>query len=179
LNFYFVVGRVILKILKTLPSLERRGLQPYLESENKMQLKELQTREDIAQSLEILAQIYDELNRDTYVEDILNMMQRGYKMAGVFEDQEIENGRCIGVVGVRVIRKLHFGKAIEIEDFMIDRKKRGIGVGKMLIRWVEWQAAIFGCKKIIGMLETKRLESQRIYAREKFSLDGFFFTKSS
>jgi GNAT superfamily N-acetyltransferase len=142
-----------------------------------MQIKELQSREEISQSFEVLTQIYENLNKDTYVEDILNMMQRGYKMAGVFEDPNVENGRCIGVVGVRVIRKLHYGKAIEIEDFMIDRKKRGIGVGKMLMRWVEWQAVTFGCQNIIGNLETKRLESQRIFSREKFILDGFFFKK--
>jgi len=143
-----------------------------------MQIKEIQTPEEIVQTFPVLRQIYDELNKETYVEDILNMMQRGYKMAAVFEDQHNENGRCIGVVGIRIIRKLHYGKAIEIEDFMIDRQKRGIGVGKMLLRFVEWQAANFGCKKIIGNLETKRIESQRIFTREKFLLDGFFFKKT-
>ena len=143
-----------------------------------MQIKELQTREEIFESYNVLVQIYEDLNRETYIEDILNMMQRGYKMAGVFQDEGVENGRCVGVVGVRVIRKLHYGKAIEIEDFMIDRAKRGIGVGKMLMRWVEWQAAVFGCKNIVGNLETKRLESQRIFSREKFVLDGFFFRKA-
>ncbi len=144
-----------------------------------MQIKEIQTREEIAETYNVLLQIYDDLNSETYVEDVLNMMQRGYKMAAVFEDMAVENGRCIGVIGIRSIRKLHYGKAIEIEDFMIDRKKRGIGVGKMLIRWAEWQSAIFGCKNIIGNLETKRLESQKIFSREGFILDGFFFKKHS
>jgi hypothetical protein len=60
---------------------------------------------------------------------------------------------------------------------MIDRQKRGIGVGKMLIRWVEWQDVSSNSQNIIGNLETKRLESQKIFAREKFILDGFFFRK--
>jgi len=144
-----------------------------------MQIKELQTREEIAASYDVLAQIYEDLNQETYVEDILNMVQRGYKMAGVFQDPNVENGRCVGVIGIRVIRKLHYGKALEIEDFMIDRAKRGVGVGKMLMRWVEWQAATFGCKNIVGNLDTKRLESQRIFSREKFILDGFLFRKGS
>lgn len=143
-----------------------------------MQIKEVQTREDIEKTFAVLIQIYEDLSKETYVEDILNMMQRGYKMAAVFEDLEVENGKCIGVVGLRIIRKLHYGKAVEIEDFMIDRKKRGIGVGKMLIRFVEWQAAVFGCKNIIGSLETKRAESQKIFSREGFILDGFFFRKN-
>ncbi|MBU6339641.1 MAG: GNAT family N-acetyltransferase [Rickettsiales bacterium] len=144
-----------------------------------MQIKEVQSREEILSTYSVLTQIYDHLKQDTYVDDVLNMMQRGYKMAAVFEDPEIENGRCIGVVGLRVIRKLNFGKAVEIEDFMIDRQKRNIGVGKMLLRWVEWQAAIFQCNTIIGFLETKRLPSQKIFSREKFIIDGFMFKKSS
>lgn len=142
-----------------------------------MQIKEIQTREEILESFNVLEQIYDNLEKETYIDDILNMMQRGYKMAAVFENEAIENGRCVGVIGVRIIRKLNYGKSLEIEDFMIDRKKRGIGVGKMLIRWAEWQSAIFDCQHIIGNLESKRLESQKIFAREKFQLEGFLFTK--
>lgn len=137
-----------------------------------MQIKEVQTREEISKTQSILGQIYENLNKETYIDDILNMMQRGYRLAAV-----LEKSNCIGVIGVRVTRKLRYGKILEIEDFMIDRKKRGIGVGKMLIRWAEWQATVFGCKNIIGNLETKRLESQKIYSREKFILDGLFFRK--
>ncbi len=139
-----------------------------------MQIKEIQTREEIATTYEVLRQIYENLNETTYVDDVLNQMQRGYKMAAVFED----HGPCIGIIGIRIIRKLQYGKAIEVEDFMIDRARRGLGVGKMLIRWIEWQATTFGCKTIIGSLETKRQESQKIFSREKFLLDGLFFKKT-
>ena len=115
-----------------------------------MQIKEIHTREEIIESYNVLTQIYEKLDPATFVEDILNMMQRGYKMAAVFDDDNVEKkGHCVGVIGVRIIRKLNYGKSLEIEDFMIDRKKRGIGVGKMLIRWAEWQSAIFDCKHII------------------------------
>lgn len=142
-----------------------------------MQIKEIQTREEILQTMNVLSQIYDNLNQSTYIDDVLNMMQRGYKMAAVFEDENIDEGRCIGVVGIRTIRKLNHAKTVEVEDFMIDRKKRGVGVGKMLMRWVEWQAAIFDCKNITGALSTNRLESQQIFAREKFVIDSFLFKK--
>ena len=146
---------------------------------NKMQIKEILARGEIFETFHVLKQIYENLDRETYVEDVLNMMQCGYSMAAVFEESDnVENVLCIGVVGIRIVHNLQHKKAIEIEDFMIDRKKRGIGVGKMLIRWVEWQALNFNCKNIIGNLKTKRLESQKIFAREGFVLDGFFFSKS-
>jgi GNAT superfamily N-acetyltransferase len=141
-----------------------------------MQIKEITQRNDITSSFQILKQIYNNISEENYVEEILNMMQRGYKMAGVF-DKNSED-KCIGVVGIRVIRKLQFGRSIEIEDFMIDRAKRGIGVGKMLIKWVEWQAANFGCLNIIGFLGNQRAESQKIYSRERFDIEGLFFQKT-
>jgi GNAT superfamily N-acetyltransferase len=144
-----------------------------------MQIKEVQSREEVSETYKVLLQIYDNLNQETYVDDILNMMQRGYRMAAVFENPEIEDGRCIGVVGIYITKRLNYGKVTEIEDFMIDRAKRNIGVGKMLLRWVEWQTAVFECDNIIGTLETKRLPSQKIFSREKFTVDGFFFRKSS
>lgn len=144
-----------------------------------MQIKEVQSREEIASTYKVISQIYDRLNEESYVDDILNMVQRGYKMAAVFEDIDISGGQCIGVVGIRITRKLHHGKVAEIEDFMVCRQKRNIGVGKMLIRWVEWQAAIFQCTTIIGSLETKRDASQKIFAREKFLIDGLLFKKQS
>jgi hypothetical protein len=139
-----------------------------------MQIKEIHSREEISQTHSILAQIYNNLPKETYAEDILNMMQRGYKMAGVFE-----NETCVGVVGIRVTRKLKSGKTLEIEDFMIDRKKRDIGVGKILMRWVDWQAMNFDCRNTTGNLQTNRQESQKIFSREKFLLDGFFFKKTN
>lgn len=142
-----------------------------------MQIKEIKTREEIAKSYDVLIQIYENLKHETYIGDILEMMKEGYKMAGVFEDDNRET--CIGIVGVRIVHKIHYGKSVEIEDFMIDRQRRGIGVGKMLMRWVEWQSVSNNCKNIIGILESKRLPSQKIYSREKFEIEGLFFAKSS
>ena len=62
---------------------------------------------------------------------------------------------------------------------MIDRKKRGIGVGKMLLRWAEWQAAVFKCNNITSVLESKREESQRIFSREGLNIQGVLFAKES
>lgn len=138
-----------------------------------MQIKEVQTHEEITKIFDVLKQIYENLNRETYIENLQNMMQSGYKMAGVFENQT-----CVGVVGIRITHKIQFGKTLEIEDFMIDRQKRGIGIGKMLMRFVDWKAMEFNCKTIIANLHSKRQESQKIFAREGFLLDGFFFIKS-
>lgn len=142
-----------------------------------MQIKEIQTVEEIAKSYDVLIQIYENLEHETYINDVLKMMEEGHKMAGVFEDGN--NEKCIGIINIRIVHKIHYGKSIEIEDFMIDRQRRGIGVGKMLMRWAEWQSVTFGCQNIIGILESKRLPSQKVYSREHFEIEGLFFKKSS
>jgi hypothetical protein len=141
-----------------------------------MQIKELQSKEEILKSFEVIQQIYEHLEEANYVTEVLNMMQNGYKMAGVFEDENI-GGACIGVVGIKIAKKLQYGKVVIIEDFMICRKKRGIGVGKMLIRWVEWQSLNFECNKIICTIDSSRIESHKILSREGFLLEGFKFLK--
>lgn len=138
-----------------------------------MQIKELHSKEEILSSFPVLSQIYEDLKIESFAANILNMMQRGYRLAAVFEDED----KCIGAVGIRIAHRLQYGRVLEIEDFMICRQKRGIGVGKMLIRWVEWQAATFDCHKIICTLDTKRIESHKIMSREQFLFEGFKFCK--
>ena len=61
---------------------------------------------------------------------------------------------------------------------MIDRKKRGIGVGKLLIRWAEFEAAKNKCTTLYGYIGSQRAESQAIYIREGFLVSGFYFEKN-
>lgn len=140
----------------------------------KMQLKEILFKEEIAQTLPVLQQIYSNLDETHYIEEVLNMINSGYKMAGIFE-----NEKCIGVIGIRIINRISLKKTIEIEDFMIDRKKRGIGVGKMLLKWVDWQALNYNCNNIIANLSTPRKESQAIFTRENYLIDGYYMKKST
>jgi len=143
-----------------------------------MQIKEIKTTEEISQTFGVLSQIYQELDAQNYVENVENIMKQGYKMAAVYENLSQEDPHCIGVIGVRAIEKLYFGKILEIEDFMIDRKSRGIGVGKMLLRFADWQATVSHCNSIVANIGTQRLESQKIFSREKFVIDGFAFCKN-
>jgi hypothetical protein len=143
----------------------------------KMQIKEIQTCEEISQTFELFLQIYHQLNYKTYATDILKMMQQGYKMAAVFEEKS-KKKIYIGAIGVRITKKLCYGQTLEIEDFVTGCKKDNIEVAKILIGWAKLQAKIMSCCNIISNLETKRREAQNILSHEKFILDGFLFRSS-
>lgn len=138
-----------------------------------MELKEILFREEIDKTFAVLRQLYVDLEKDNYIDQVSNMLHEGYKMAAIFDD----NGDCVGVIGIRIIKRISLQKTIEIEDFMIDRQKRGIGIGRMLLKWVDFQAVNYGCQNIIGNLQTIRKESQKIFLREKFLIDGLSMKK--
>jgi len=142
-----------------------------------MRIKEISTREEIGKTLAVFLQTREEISQEDYVEKIFKMMERGYRMAAIFEE-DIRIGQCFGFIGVCVIYKLQYGKVLEIEDFMIDREKFCSGAEEILLRWAIEKAASLECVNIIGDLETKQKELQKIFSQEKFILDGFVFRKS-
>ncbi len=139
-----------------------------------MQLKEILFKEEIEQTFVIMSQLHVKLEKEHYCQEILNMFHEGYKMAAIFDEQEI----CIALIALRVIRRIGLEKTIEIEDFMIDHAKRNLGAGEKLLEWVDGQAKNFGCKNIIVDIKTYRKESQAIFARQKYIIDGLCMKKS-
>ena len=83
----------------------------------------------------------------------------------------------IAVIGINVIDDMRYGKVIRIEDFMVCLSNRGIGAGKMLLKWVDWQSLKFKAEIILSNLSSERKESHKIFLREGFEIDGISFKK--
>ena len=137
-----------------------------------MQIKELATDTEIKDSFKIMSQIYQDLGEYDYVTHVLNAITDGYKLAAVYKNKEI-----IAVVGITVGDNMQYGKVVRVEDFMICRKNRGIGAGKMLLKWVDWQALKFKTDIILSNLGSERKESHKIFLREGFFIEGIIFCK--
>lgn len=137
-----------------------------------MQIKELSSDIEIKDSFNIMTQIYQDLSEEKYISNLKIAMENGYKMAAVYKE-----GKIIAVIGINVIDDIRHGKAIRIEDFMICRSNRGIGAGKMLLKWVDWQYLKFEAEIIISNIDSDRKESHKIFLREGFEIDGISFKK--
>ncbi|MDA7705198.1 hypothetical protein N8772_01810 [Rickettsiales bacterium] len=137
-----------------------------------MQIKELSSNIDIKDSFKIMTQIYQELKEEDYISNITKAIDSGYKMSAVYKDTEI-----IAVIGINVVDDMRYGRSIRIEDFMICRSNRGIGAGKMLLKWVDWQLLKYKAETILSNLGSERKESHKIFLREGFIIDGIFFKK--
>jgi hypothetical protein len=135
-----------------------------------MQIKELKNSQEISAALVLIEKIL-EIDTKNQEKNLLIMMENGYKMAGIFDQNN-----CLGVAGIKTEVKLFQGKILEVEDFALDEncdKK----VGDMLIGWIEQQAKILECNEIICSIESKRFEFHKIFSLEKYILEGFKFRK--
>ncbi len=137
-----------------------------------MQIKELATDIEIKDSFKIMSQIYQDLDEKTYIINVSNAIINGYKMTAVYKE-----GKIVAVIGIIVCDNIKYGKIVRIEDFMICRSNRGIGAGKMLLKWVDWQALEFKTDIIMSNLSSERKESHKIFMREGFVIDGINFLK--
>jgi hypothetical protein len=137
-----------------------------------MQIKELSSDIEIKDSFNIMTQIYQDLSEEKYISNLKIAMESGYKIAAVYKEDKI-----IAVIGINVIDDMRYGKVIRIEDFMVCLSNRGIGAGKMLLKWVDWQSLKFKAEIILSNLSSERKESHKIFLREGFEIDGISFKK--
>jgi hypothetical protein len=137
-----------------------------------MQIKELVNYNEIKASFQIMTKIYPDLREDDYIINVTNAINKDYKIAAIYKE-----GGVIAVIGINICNDMRYGKVLVIQDFMICSYNRGIGAGKMLLKWVDWQALELKATKIISNLSSERKESHKIFLREGFVIDGISFVK--
>lgn len=137
-----------------------------------MQVKTVKNIEEIKKSLHLLEDLYGNIDRVDAMSSLVEMINSDYIMGCVFEEE-----KCVGVTGISVRKKIELGNILQIDDFMIDRSRRGVGIGKMLVSWIKWQAMKNDCNKIFASAPSQRKEFQSILSREGFKINGFNFIR--
>jgi len=101
---------------------------------------------DIEQCLNLLSQLTIVCDIENQ-EDILNQITQQNITIYVIED----NNSILGISSILIEQKfIHNGGRVgHIEDVVVDKKSRGLGVGKMLIEKCVEKAKQEGCYKVI------------------------------
>ena len=101
---------------------------------------------DIDQCLNLLSQLTIVGDIENH-EDILNQIKQQNITIYVFED----NNSILGISSILIEQKfIHNGGRVgHIEDVVVNKKSRGLGVGKMLIEKCVEKAKQEGCYKVI------------------------------
>jgi len=110
-----------------------------------MIIREIQMK-DIEQCLNLLSQLTIVCDIENQ-EDILNQITQQNITIYVIED----NNSILGISSILIEQKfIHNGGRVgHIEDVVVDKKSRGLGVGKMLIEKCVEKAKQEGCYKVI------------------------------
>lgn len=136
-------------------------------------IKKLDSKEQMLLAFPIIRQRYKEMTLENFDGQISEMIARNdFKMLGAFIGDEI-----VGVTGYWISRMLYCGRYIQISNFIVDRKKRGLGIGGKILHEIENLAKELQCEKIVLDSFTENKKSHPLYFKENFYIRGFHFMK--
>ena len=102
-------------------------------------------------------------------------------MAGIFADGgemivAVDHaGEVAGVAVYRCFRNTFSGMCFYVDDLVVDAARRSTGVGKMMLAWLEQEAARRGAKRLELESGTQRTQAHKFYFREGFVINAFSF----
>lgn len=110
-----------------------------------MTLKRATTAADIEFCGEVILQFRTNLDKATYVEQTLRMMEQGLQLYYIPDD---ENKRAAAFTGIRTYGMLRTGPIIYIDDLFTLPEYRGRGYAGALLDWVSNMAKEAGIKTV-------------------------------
>lgn len=136
----------------------------------------IEIRELTAQEMQLLYPLVEQLNDDLEQEQftiyLADMLENRYRCVGAWGE-----GKLLGAMGFWVSTRFWTGKFLEIDNVVTDEAARGRGIGAKLAKWVDEEAERLGCSRVIAAVYTRNNAAHRFYARERYDILGFYFTK--
>jgi GNAT superfamily N-acetyltransferase len=101
-----------------------------------------------------------------------DMLLHGYRMAGAFDGKT-----CVGLSGFWIATKIYSGKYVELDNVVIDKNYRSLGIGKLLCDWIISEAKKQGCETAMLDAYVENASGHKFYLREGYIIRGFHFIK--
>jgi GNAT superfamily N-acetyltransferase len=136
-----------------------------------MTLKELNTKEEMMQHLDVLQELYPSLTAEEYSRDLDEMLPNNrYGQVAVFEGDE-----CIGLTGYWIGTKLWCGKYLEIDNLVVSSKYRSKGAGKRMFDYLSEKAKQENCVMMSLDSYTYNFKAHKFFYNEGYAPRGFHF----
>jgi GNAT superfamily N-acetyltransferase len=138
-----------------------------------IELKELQTKQEMLDHLEVMQELYPSLTRESYSKDLDEMLLNNhYGQLAAFD-----NGKCIGIAGFWIGTKLWCGRYLEIDNLVVSDKARSKGVGKALFEYLSQKAIEFNCNMMSLDSYTYNFKAHKFFYNEGYAPRGFHFIR--
>jgi GNAT superfamily N-acetyltransferase len=134
-----------------------------------MKIALAETDAQIAACFDVMHELRPLLKRGEFVPLVRSMQREGYQLA-FLDDSGIK-----AVGGFRIMRMLHAGKVLYVDDLVSDEKARSKGYGRKMLRWLIARAKREKCLLFELDSGTHRVDAHRFYLRERMIIQAFHF----
>lgn len=136
-----------------------------------MIIRELTSKEEMLQHLDVLQDLYPSLTLEEYSRDLDEMLPNNrYGQVAVFDGD-----KCIGLTGYWIGTKLWCGKYLEIDNLVVSSKYRSKGAGKFMFDYLSEKAKQENCVMMSLDSYTYNFKAHKFFYNEGFAPRGFHF----
>jgi GNAT superfamily N-acetyltransferase len=123
-----------------------------------MEVRELETEDEWLKAFPVMNQLRTDLDRETYLDYLLDMTADGYRLfAGVVD------GECVALAGVGIEVNMYYGRHLWVYELVTHEDHRSRGYGGELLSFLEGWAADKGCERLALSTGLQRDDAQRFY----------------
>ena len=123
-----------------------------------MTVRELTTDDEFRAAWEVMRELRDHLDEQTYMDRVAEMRPSGYRLIAVEED-----GRSVALAGIGREKNLYYGHYMWVYDLITTEAARSKGHGLALLRHVEGLAREEGCQALALSSALHRKDAHRFY----------------
>ena len=132
-----------------------------------------QSAKEIESCWEVVHELRPHLNKEDYLGLVEEMMQDGFKMIYIEEDN-----KPVAFAGFRNMTKLYSGRIIYIDDLGTLPEYRGRGYAGQLLDYIQQLAKDTGKVKVQLDSGHQRFDAHRLYLNKRFKIVAHHFLKS-
>jgi GNAT superfamily N-acetyltransferase len=137
-----------------------------------MTIQTAKTAKDVAFCREVISGLRPDLDMDNFVPQIMEMMQEGYHLLYIADD---DNQKAACFIGYRTLQMLRTGTIIYIDDLFTLSEYRGRGFARSLLNYVHRQAADSGIKSVHLDSGYTRHDAHRLYLNKGYVIECLHF----
>ncbi len=139
-----------------------------------IRLKKMRSMEEIYATYPLVCRMNPDMEHDEFIAIQDEMMKQGYQCIGAYDQQEQLRGMC----GYWVTHRFYCGKAIRIDNVVVEKQCKGLGIGSSLLNYVEKEGQRVGACSIILDAYAHNKESHDFYFKHGLDMKGVHFVKT-
>lgn len=138
-----------------------------------MDIKILDTEEDIIPCFPVMKALRPHLTKDRFIENFRVQQPQSYKIAVAIDS----SGTICALAGYRFCNFMAWGKVIYLDDLVTDPSTLKKGYGGALLDWLEEEGHRNNCDALHLDSGYQRLDAHRLYLKKGWTLSSHHFSK--